>query len=90
MAGYTLNDIKVAGAHEEAILKKTIAEAWVTMKRTNWDDTKFCTVNPTSVLSFSQAKSFQTFYQNEGWFVTIKKHERNYLFDVYRTFEDQI
>jgi hypothetical protein len=61
MAGFTLNDIKVAAEHEQPILKQTIAEAWVTMKRTNWDDTRFCTINPTNVLTFSQAKSFQSF-----------------------------
>lgn len=88
MAGYSLSDIKVAAPHEEPLLKKTIAETWVTMKRCNWDDTKFCTVNPTSVISFSQAKSVQTFFQSEGWFVTIKKADRNYIFDVYKPFED--
>mgnify|MGYP001281262569 CR=1 FL=1 len=88
MAGYSLNDIKVVAPHEEPLLKKTIAEAWVTMKRTNWDDTKFCTIHPTSVLTFSQAKSFQTFFENEGWFVTIKREHRNYNFDVYRSFEN--
>jgi len=83
MPGFTINDIKVAAPHEEAALKQVISEAWVTMKRTNWDDTKFCTVNPTVVMSFSQAKNFQTFYQNEGWTVQIKRAQRNYFFDIY-------
>ena len=88
MAGFTLNDIKVATGNEEAILKQVIAEAWTTMKRTNWDDTRFCTINPSVVLTFSQAKSFQTFFENEGWFVQIKKATRNYTFDIYRSIED--
>ena len=58
MAGFGINDLKVAAPHEEAVLKQVISDAWVTMKRVNWDDTKFCTVNPSVVLSFSQAKSF--------------------------------
>ena len=88
MAGFTLNDIKVAAEHEQPILKQTIAEAWTTMKRTNWDDTRFCTINPSNVLTFSQAKSFQTFYESEGWYVQIKRATRNYYFDIYRTIED--
>jgi hypothetical protein len=87
MAGYTLNDLKVAAAHEEPALKQSIAEAWVTMKRTNWDDTRFCTINPKVVFTYSMAKNFQTFWENEGWFVQIKRAERNYFFDIYRSFE---
>lgn len=83
MAGFTINDIQVAGSHEETALKQVIADAWVTMKRTNWDDTKFCTVMPSQVISYSMAKNFQTFFQNEGWTVQIKKAGNNYLFDVY-------
>jgi len=83
MAGFTINDIRVAASHEEDVLKNVIAEAWVTMKRTNWDDTKFCTVVPAHVLTYSMAKNFQTFFQNEGWTVQIKKTGNNYLFDVY-------
>ena len=84
MAGYGLDDLKVAAPHEEPLLKKVIAEAWVTMKRVNWDDTKFCTINPTAIITFSQAKSFQAFWMNEGWGVTIKREHRNYYFDIYR------
>jgi len=84
MAGFTINDIKVAASHEEAALKQTISEAWVTMKRTNWDDTKFCTINPNVVLTYSQAKNFQTFFENEGWTVQIKRADRNYFFDIYQ------
>ncbi|HOP64736.1 MAG TPA: hypothetical protein PK358_14570 [Spirochaetota bacterium] len=87
MAGFSPNDIKVVADHEEAGLKQVIGEAWITMKRTNWDDTKFCTINPNVVLTFSQAKSFQSFYENEGWFVQIKRANRNYYFDVYRSFD---
>ena len=85
MAGFSLNDLKVAASHEEPGLKQVIAEAWVTMKRTNWDDTKFCTINPTIMMTFSMAKSFQAFYDNEGWEVVIKRKDRNYHFDIYRT-----
>lgn len=88
MAGFSLNDIKVAAEHEQPILKQTISEAWVTMKRTNWDDTRFCTINPSVVLTFSQAKSFQTFFESEGWYVQIKRNQRNYCFDVYRSIDD--
>ncbi len=88
MAGFSLNDIKVAAEHEQPLLKQTIADAWVSMKRTNWDDTRFCTIHPSNVLSFSQAKSFQTFFESEGWYVQIKRAQRNYFFDVYRTMED--
>lgn len=84
MAGFTINDLKVAASHEEPTLKQVIAEAWVTMKRTNWDDTKFCTVNPKIVLTYSQAKNFQTFYESEGWTVQIKRADRNYFFDIYQ------
>ena len=84
MAGYGINDIKVAAPHEEAVLKQVIAEAWVTMKRVNWDDTKFCTINPKAVLTFSQAKNFQVFWESEGWTVQIKRAERNYFFDIYQ------
>ena len=84
MAGFGLNDLRVAASHEEPGLKQVIAEAWVTMKRTNWDDTKFCTINPTIMMTFSMAKSFQAFYDNEGWEVVIKRKDRNYCFDVYR------
>ncbi len=83
MAGYGLKDLQIAAPHEEPVLKQVIAEAWVTMKRTNWDDTKFCTVNPKTVLSYSQAKNFQAFWENEGWTVQIKRADRNYLFDIY-------
>ncbi|HNX24203.1 MAG TPA: hypothetical protein PKG60_09135 [Spirochaetota bacterium] len=84
MAGFTINDIKVASSSEEAVLKQVISEAWVSMKRTNWDDTKFCTVNPSVVISYSQAKNFQSFFEGEGWTVQIKRSSRNYLFDVYQ------
>jgi len=84
MAGFSLNDLKVAASHEETGLKQVIAEAWVTMKRTNWDDTKFCSINPTIMMTFSMAKSFQAFYDNEGWEVVIKRKDRNYNFDIYR------
>ncbi len=84
MAGFTINDLKTVNAQEEAGLKQTIAEAWVAMKRTNWDDTKFCTVMPNIVLTYSQAKNFQTFFENEGWTVQIKRASRNYFFDVYQ------
>ncbi len=83
MAGYSINDLRVAAPHEEGTVKQLIAEAWVTMKRVNWDDTKFVTINPKVVLSFSQAKSFQVFWESEGWTVQIKKAERNYFFDIY-------
>lgn len=88
MAGFSLNDIKVVTATEEPLLKQVIAETWTTMKRTNWDDTRFCTINPSAIINFAQAKSLQTFFQNEGWFVQIKKVSRNYYFDIYRSFED--
>jgi len=84
MAGFTINDIKVAATNEEAALKQVISEAWVTMKRTNWDDTKFCTINPSVVMTYSQAKNFQTFFDNEGWTVQIKRADRNYFFDIYQ------
>jgi hypothetical protein len=84
MAGFTINDLKVAASHEEAGLKQVISEAWVSMKRTNWDDTKFCTVHPAVVITYSQAKNFQTFYENEGWKVQIKRANRNYFFDIYQ------
>jgi hypothetical protein len=87
MAGYTLNDLKVAAPHEEPALKQTIADTWVTMKRVNWDDTRFCTINPKFVFTFSMAKNFQVFWENEGWFVQIKRAERNYYFDIYRSFD---
>ena len=83
MAGYSIKDLKQVTTQEETGLKQAIAEAWVSMKRTNWDDTKFCTVNPNIVLSFSQAKSFQVFFENEGWKVQLKRKDRNYFFDVY-------
>ena len=83
MAGYSIKDLKTVTTQEEVGLKQTIAEAWVTMKRTNWDDTKFCTINPNVVLSFSQAKNFQIFFENEGWTVQLKRKDRNYFFDVY-------
>jgi hypothetical protein len=85
MAGYSLNDIKIVPSHEEAGLKQVIAEAWESMKRTNWDDTKFCTINPSIVITYSMAKSFQTFYDNEGWTVVVKRsrNHRNYYFDIY-------
>jgi len=62
MAGFTINDIKVASSSEEAVLKQVISEAWVSMKRTNWDDTKFCTVNPSVVISYSQAKKLPVLF----------------------------
>jgi len=84
MAGYTIDDIKVSlPSEEEAGLKQVIATAWETMKRTNWDDTKFCTINPTIVMTYPMAKSFQAFWNNEGWFVVIKRKERNYYYDIY-------
>ncbi len=83
MAGYSIKDLKQVTTQEEAGLKQAIAEAWVTMKRTNWDDTKFCTINPNVVLSFSQAKCFQVFFENDGWKVQLKRKDRNYYFDVY-------
>jgi hypothetical protein len=84
MAGYGLNDLRVAASHEESGLKQIIAFAWEAMKRTNWDDTKFCTINPILMMSYSMAKSFQGFYNNEGWDVVIKRKDRNYCFDIYR------
>ncbi|HOQ10996.1 MAG: hypothetical protein BWY23_00530 [Spirochaetes bacterium ADurb.Bin218] len=84
MAGFSLKDISTVDQNEENILKQVIAEAWVTMKRNNWDDTKFCTVNPSVVINYPVAKSFQSFFENEGWAVQIKKERRNYVFDVYR------
>ena len=84
MAGYTFNDIKSSlPSDEEAGLKQIIANAWETMKRTNWDDTKFCTINPVLVMTYSMAKSFQSFWNNEGWVVAIKRKDRNYYFDIY-------
>lgn len=83
MAGFTINDLKVAASHEEQGLKQLISEAWVSMKRTNWDDTKFCTVHPNIIITYSQAKNFQTFFENEGWKVQIKRAQRNYYFDIY-------
>ena len=88
MAGYTINDMRVAPSHEEPGLKQVIAEAWETMKKTNWEDTKFCTVVPSIIMTYPMAKSFQTFYNNEGWFVTIKRKDRNYYFDVYNLIEE--
>ncbi len=88
MAGFSYNDIKVVAGNEETVLKQVIAEAWITMKRTNWDDTRFCTVNPSIVITYPVAKNFQSFFQNEGWYVQLKKDRRNYLFDVYRDTED--
>ncbi len=84
MAGFTPTDISRATTEEEPILKELISNAWATMKRTNWDDTKFCTINPKNVLTFAQAKSFKRFYDAEGWHVIIKKKERNYYFDIYQ------
>jgi hypothetical protein len=84
MAGYSFEDLKLCPSHEEAALKQVIAAAWETMKRTNWDDTKFCTINPAMVITYSIAKSFQSFFQNEGWYVTVKRVNRNYSFDVYK------
>ncbi|MCL2156224.1 MAG: hypothetical protein FWH53_11210 [Leptospirales bacterium] len=85
MAGYSFNDLSIAPSHEEEGLKQTIAAAWETMKRTNWDDTKFCTVNPPITITYSMAKSFQSFFNNEGWNVVVKRSRsrRNYYFDVY-------
>ena len=83
MAGYSFNDLKIAPSYEEATLKQVIADAWASMKKTNWDDTKFCTVNPSMVITYSIAKSFQSFFENEGWLVTVKRKNRNYAFDVY-------
>ena len=86
MAGYTLQDLRVALPHEEAGVKQTIAEAWITMRRINWDDTRFCTINPKRMFSFTMAKNFQSFWENEGWFCVIKRAERNYFFDIYRDY----
>ena len=83
MAGYSLSDIQALASYEETPFRQVISEAWVTMKRTNWDDTKFCSINPTLVMTYSMAKSFQTFWHNEGWFVVIKRKDRNYNFDIY-------
>jgi len=84
MAGYSLNDLRVSlTTTEEAGLKHVIATAWETMKRTNWDDTRFCTINPTLVMTFPMARNFKNFYDNEGWDVVIKRKERNYYFDIY-------
>ncbi len=85
MAGFSPKDITVASNEEEPILKKLITDAWATMKRTNWDDTKYCTINPKNVLTFSQARNFKTFYDNEGWHVIIKRKDRNYFFDIYQS-----
>lgn len=84
MAGFSPKDISVVTSEEETVLKQLIADAWATMKRTNWDDTKYCTINPKQVLTFSQAKSFKSFFDNEGWVVVVKRAERNYKFDVYQ------
>ena len=83
MAGYSLSDIQALANHEESPFRQIVTEAWVTMKRTNWDDTKFCTINPTLMMTYSMAKSFQAFWNNEGWFVVIKRKDRNYNFDIY-------
>jgi hypothetical protein len=84
MAGYTLEDLRtVLPSEEEAGVKQVIAAAWETMKRTNWDDTKFCTINPTIVMTYPMAKNFQAFWNNEGWFCVIKRKERNYYYDIY-------
>ena len=84
MAGYSLTDLlKYLPGNEETGLKQVIAQAWETMKKTNWDDTKFCTINPSIVMTFPMAKNFQAFYNNEGWFVVIKRKDRNYHFDIY-------
>ena len=84
MAGYSLNDLRVAlTSTEEAGLKQVIAASWETMKRTNWDDTRFCTINPDLVMTYPMAKNFKSFYDNEGWDVVVKRKERNYYFDIY-------
>lgn len=88
MAGFGPNDIKKASGNEEAQLKQVIVDAWTTMKRTNWDDTRFCTVTPTFIITYSIAKNFKMFFESEGWKVQIKKAHRNYYFDVYSNYED--
>ncbi len=87
MAGFSPTDIMRVSTEEEPLLKELIGHAWQTMKRTNWDNTKFCTVYPKKVLTFSQAKSFKSFYDTEGWHVVIKKKDRNYYFDIYQEFD---
>jgi len=87
MAGFGPSDINNVTEEEEPVLKKVIAQAWQTMKRTNWQDTKYCTINPKNVLTYSQARNFKSFYEKEGWHVVIKRKERNYFFDVYQELE---
>ena len=88
MAGFSFNDINSVSGEEEAILKQFIADAWSTMKRTNWDDTKYCTINPKFVVNYPVARNFKAFFENEGWKVQLKKEKRNYIFDVYKSFEE--
>ncbi len=84
MAGFSFEDISKVQGEEEEALKRVITDAWVTMKKVNWDNTNFCKINPKITIPYPVAKNFQTFFENEGWKVTLKKENRNYLFDIYR------
>jgi hypothetical protein len=84
MAGFSFEDISKVNGGEEDVLKKVIADAWATMKKTNWDDTNFCKINPKVSIPYPVAKNFQTFFESEGWKVKLKRENRNYLFDVYK------
>ena len=84
MAGYSLKDISIVKGQDEDILKTIIAEGWEILKKTNWDEREYCVYNPKRRVQYPVAKSFQIFYQNEGWKVSIHENPTNMKFTFYK------
>ena len=84
MAGYGFKDISNIKGPEEDVLKYIVAEGWEMLKKVNWDDRDYCVYNPKKRVQYPVAKSFQTFFENEGWRVDILEKPCNMKFTIYK------
>ena len=64
-------------------LKELISEAWVTMRRVNWDVQHYCVFTSNNRIHYPLAKNLATFLEGEGWHVRVKELTRNYQFTIY-------
>jgi len=84
MAGYSLKDVSVVKGSEEDALKMVISEGWHMIKQINWDERDYCVFNPKTRIKYPVAKSFQVFFENEGWKVVIHENPTNMKFTIYK------
>ncbi len=84
MAGFSPKDCQsVQNQTEEETLKHIIAEAWDLVRKVNWNDRKYCIYRSSKRVHYPVARSFQTFFNNEGWEVVFREEPQNMLFTIY-------